>query len=150
MAGVLNDTVKPVKHSVAVVVREPGGTFLVVRRPEDPEDPLAGLWGFPAITLRDGEDEREAAVRAGRVKLGVELAVGERIGVKTAARGDRTLTLADYSATVAAGTVRVPQPDTSVTQYTGHRFTRDPGVLGEAAARGSLCAQIFLESRTRP
>jgi hypothetical protein len=142
--------VKPVKHSVAVVVRDPGGTFLVVRRPRDPEDPLAGLWGFPAITLRDGEDERGAVVRAGRVKLGVELAVGDRIGVKTAGRGGCTLTLADYSATVAAGTVRVPQPDTSMTQYTEHRFTRDPGMLGEAAVKGSLCAQIFLQSRARP
>ena len=76
-------TMKPVKRSVAVVVRRSqdpadGGTladgeFLIVRRPDDPGDPLAGVWGLPAVTLRDGEDERAAVVRAGRVKLGVEL-----------------------------------------------------------------------------
>lgn len=139
-----------VKHSVAVVVRGEGGTILVVKRPDDPEDPLAGVWGLPAITLRDGEDERAAVVRAGRVKLGVELEVGARLGVKTAERDVYVLTLADYEAAVAAGTVRVPQPDASMTQYTEARFVRDPGILGEAAGKGSLCAQIFLETIGRP
>lgn len=138
---------KPVKHSVAVVVRDAGGAFLAVKRPDDPGDPLAGVWGLPAITLTDGEDERDAVVRAGRVKLGVDLTAGERIGVRTADRGDHVLTLADYEATVAAGTVRVPQPGTSMTQYVEHRFTADPGILEQAAGMGSLCARIFLESR---
>ena len=39
-----------IKRSVAVVVRGPeAGTFLVVKRPEDPGDPLAGVWGLPAF-----------------------------------------------------------------------------------------------------
>lgn len=139
-------TVKPVKHSVAVVVREPSGAFLVVRRPDDPEDPLAGAWGLPAVTLADGEDERAAVVRAGRVKLGVELAPGARIGEKTADRGGYLLRLADYEATVRDGVPAVPQPDHSMTQYTACRYTRDPGDLAEAAGRGSLCAQVLLEA----
>ncbi len=148
---------KPVKHSVAVVVRRPadpaggrpaaGSEFLVVRRPEDPADPLAGAWGLPAVTLLDGEDEKAAAARAGRVKLGVELAVGARIGEKTADRGGYVLRLADYEVTVLAGVPAVPQPDRSVTQYTECRYTADPGTLAEAASRGSLCAQVFLEQR---
>ena len=73
---------KPLKRSVAVIVGRPDGAFLVVRRPDDPDDPLAGAWGLPAITLLDGEDERAGVVRAGRVKLGVELAAGARIGEK--------------------------------------------------------------------
>lgn len=137
---------KPAKRSVAVVVRGADGTFLVVRRPDDPADPLAGLWGLPAVTLRDGEDERAAAFRAGRVKLGVDLAVGARIGEKTADRGGYVLHLADYEAAVAAGTPSVPQPDASMTQYTECRFTADRGTLAEAAARGSVCAQVFLSS----
>jgi hypothetical protein len=140
---------KPIKHSVAVVVREAGNpagpAFLVVRRPEDPADPLAGLWGLPAVTLLDGEDERAAVVRAGRVKLGVELAAGARIGEKTADRGGYRLRLADYEATVLAGVPAVPQPDASMTQYTACAYTADPGTLAEAAARGSLCAQLYLE-----
>jgi 8-oxo-dGTP diphosphatase len=140
---------KPAKRSVAVVISGAGGTFLIVRRPDDPEDPLSGVWGFPAVTLRDGEDESAAAVRAGRVKLGVDLAVGRRLGTKTADRGGYLLHLADYEATISAGTPSVPQPDTSMTQYAEWRFTDDPGMLGEAAGRGSLCAQIFLAGTGR-
>ena len=154
------EAMKPVKHSVAVVVRRAAGasggdgpaagTFLVVRRPDDPADPLRGAWGLPAVTVHDGEDDRDAVVRAGRVKLGVELAPGRRIGEKTADRGDYLLRLADYEATIVSGVPRVPQPDASLTQYTACLFTADATVLGEAAARGSLCARIFLEDSALP
>jgi 8-oxo-dGTP diphosphatase len=133
-----------VKHSVAVVVRREDGAFLVVRRPDDPGDPLAGVWGFPAITLEDHEEERAGVLRAGRVKLGVELAIGRKIGEATADRDDGRLRLSDYEATIIGGTAAVPQPGRSMTQYTALRYVRDPAVLDEAARRGSLCAQIFL------
>jgi len=144
------DTVKPVKHSVAVVVRGADDAFLVVKRPDDPEDPLAGVWGLPAITLKDGETEQAAVIRTGHAKLGVTLAVGSKIGAKTADRGAYVLTLSDYEATVDGGTVSVPQPGGSMTQYTEARFTADPGILGEAAGKGSVCAQIFLDAAGRP
>jgi hypothetical protein len=138
---------KPVKRSVALVVRGPvPEEFLIVRRPDDPEDLLAGLWGLPAITLLDGEDEVAAAGRAGRVKLGVELAVGARIGERSADRGGHVLRLADYEAVIVAGVPAVPQPDQSMTQYTACRFTSDAASLLEAAAHGSLCAQVFLDA----
>ena len=139
------DQVKPEKHSVAVVVRTGDGTFLAVRRPDDPEDPLAGLWGLPAVTLADEEDELSGVIRAGRAKLGVELAVGRKIGEKTADRGDYVLFLADYEAVIASGTPSVPQPDNSMTQYADFAFVDDPQLLTEAADAGSLCAQILLE-----
>ncbi|MGD0556041.1 MAG: NUDIX domain-containing protein [Streptosporangiaceae bacterium] len=137
---------KPVKYSVALVVRDEAGRFLVVRRPDDPRDPLAGVWGLPASTLRDGEDERAAAERAGREKLGVAITVGAKIGAKTADRGDHILRLSDYEAVIALGTPTVPQPDDRVTQYTECRFTSEPAVLDEAARKGSVCAQIFLDA----
>ena len=56
------------------------------------------------------------------------------------------LRLADYEATIVAGVPAVPQPDRSMTQYTACRFTGDADSLREAAARGSLCAQVFLET----
>jgi ADP-ribose pyrophosphatase YjhB (NUDIX family) len=150
---------KRIKRSVAVVVRKGGspadgespvgGEFLIVRRPDDPGDPLAGVWGLPAVTLRDGEDERAAVVRAGRVKLGVELAAGARIGEKTADRGGYVLCLADYEATILDGVPAVPQPDESMTQYTACQYTADLGTLTQAAARGSLCAQLFLEDNSK-
>lgn len=140
---------KPLKRSVAAVVRRAGGEFLIVRRPDDPGDPLAGAWGLPAVTLAEGEDERAAVVRAGRVKLGVELAVGARLGEKRADRGGYVLRLADYEAAVTAGVPAVPQPDVSMTQYTACAYVSDPGALAEAASRGSLCAQVFLEAEGR-
>ena len=146
MAGKLG-SMTTIKRSVAVVVRGPeAGTFLVVRRPDDPADPLAGVWGFPAVTLADGADERAGVIRAGRDKLGVTLAPGERIGQAGADRGAYRLMLADYEATVVDGVPSVPQPDTSVTQYVEWRYTNDPRDLDEAAGRGSLCAQVFLEA----
>ena len=139
-----------IKRSVAVVVRGPeAGTFLVVKRPDDPGDPLAGVWGLPAVTLADGEDERAAAVRVGRDKLGVELAPGQRLGEASADRGDYLLVLADYEATIVDGIPAVPQPDTSVTQYVEWRYAADPAVLAQAADRGSLCARIFLEDNSK-
>jgi uncharacterized protein len=139
-----------IKRSVAVVVRGPeAGTFLVVKRPDDPGDPLAGVWGLPAVTLADGEDERAAVVRAGRDKLGVELAPGGRLGQASADRGDYLLVLADYEAAIVGGTPSVPQSDASVTQYVEWRYAADPAVLAEAAARGSLCAQVFLEDNSK-
>ena len=139
-----------IKRSVAVVVRGPeAGTFLVVKRPDDPADPLAGVWGFPAVTLADGEDERAAVVRVGREKLGVVVEPGGRLGQASADRGAYRLVLADYEATIVEGTPSVPQPDKSVTQYVAWRFTADPAELAEAADRGSLCAQIFLQGDVR-
>ena len=57
--------------------------------------------------------------------------------------------LADYEAAIVDGTPFVPQADASVTQYVQWRYAADPAVLAEAAARGSLCAQIFLEDNSK-
>src|SRR3954466_14409737 len=136
------------KHSVAVVVRGPGdGTFLVVRRPDDPADPLAGAWGLPAVTLAAGEDELAGVTRVGRAKMGVELRATRRIGEKAGVQGGAALRLAEYEAVITAGEPSVPQPDASVTQYTAWRYTAEPGDLAEAASRGSLCARLFLRDR---
>jgi 8-oxo-dGTP diphosphatase len=137
---------KQVRESVAVVVRNRGGEFLVTRRPDDPGDHLAGAWGFPAVTRRSGESERAAAERIGPLKLGVTLSIGGKIGERADDRGEYLLRLADYDASIVDGTPSVPQPDDSVTQYVAYEFTTDPAVLVVAARRGSVCAQIFLEA----
>jgi len=134
-----------IKESVAVVIRNADGEFLVTKRPDDPADPLSGLWGLPAVTRRDGETGRAAARRIGPVKLGVTLSVGAKLGERTADRGEHVLWLADYEASIIDGAPVVPQTGGSVTQYVACRFTSDPAVLAEAARRGSLCAQIFLD-----
>ena len=140
-----------IKHSVADVVRGPDdGTFLLVRRPDDPADPLAGAWGFPAVTLAPGEGELDGVARAGRAKLGVALRAVRRIGERAGLQGGTALRLAEYEAVIEAGTPSVPQADASVTQYTAWRYASDPGELSAAAGRGSLCAQVFLADRGLP
>jgi hypothetical protein len=104
------------------------------------------VWGFPAVTRRDGETARAAAQRIGPFKLGVRLSVGAKLGERTADRGDHVLRLADFDASIVDGVPVVPQSGGSVTQYVAVRFTSDPAVLLEAARRGSLCAQIFLDA----
>jgi 8-oxo-dGTP diphosphatase len=137
---------KRVRESVAVVIRNRAGELLVTRRPDDPADELAGLWGLPTATRGPGETERAAAERVGPLKLGVTLSVGARLGERADDRGEYVLRLADYEASIAQGTPSVPQPDGSVTQYVACEFTADPAVLVAAARRGSLCARIFLDA----
>jgi predicted TIM-barrel fold metal-dependent hydrolase/ADP-ribose pyrophosphatase YjhB (NUDIX family) len=138
----------PIKHSVAVAVRGPeAGTFLLVRRPDDPADPLAGVWGLPAVTLAPGEGELDGVIRAGRDKLGVQLTPTRRIGTTTGTQNGVALRLTEYEAMLIHGTPVVPQGDSSVTQYTACRYTAEPAELAEAASRGSLCAQLFLADR---
>ena len=135
---------KQVRQSVAVVIRNPAGEFLVTQRPADPTDELAGLWGFPAVTLRRGETERAAAERIGPLKLGVTLSIGAKLGEREHDRAEYVLHLTNYEASILRGTPTVPQPDDSVTQYVACEFTSDPAVLVAAARRGSACARIFL------
>ncbi|MGH3302068.1 MAG: NUDIX hydrolase [Streptosporangiaceae bacterium] len=140
---------KQVKESVAVVIRNRVGEFLVTRRPDDPADELVGAWGFPAVTRRPGETARAAAERIGPLKLGVTLSVGARLGERADDRGEYLLRLADYEASIIRGTPSVPADDDSVTQYVACEFTGDPAVLVSAARRGSASARIFLEASGR-
>ena len=138
---------KPTKNAVALVIKNGQGEFLVVRRPDDEQGPLAGVWGFPAVTLKEGETEIEAAQRVGATKLGIDLAIEGKIGDKTTDRGEYILHLSDYSARPAEGqTPSVPQADTSMTQYVKLKYTSDPSVLFPAAQKGSLCSQVYLQS----
>ena len=138
---------KPAKNSVAVVIKNAAGEILVVRRPEDEPGKLAGVWGFPAITLRDGESEEAGVRRIGQEKLGVRLDVGAKIGEATADRGDYILRLSDYFADlVGEDEPTVPQSDTSMTQYVEVRYTDDPHCLIPAIELGALCSRIYLRS----
>ena len=130
------------KRSVALVVQGPDGVLLV-RRPDDDES-LPGVWGLPAATLRPGESEREALLRAGREKLGVEVEPLEPLGADEAQRPGHRIEMRDWSARIVAGEPRVPQPREG-TQYVEWRWG-DPEQLVPAARAGSLCARVLLRS----
>lgn len=63
---------------VAAVIVEPGGRVLAAQRAEPAA--LAGGWEFPGGKVDPGESEEVALVRECREELGVEVAVGERVG----------------------------------------------------------------------
>jgi 8-oxo-dGTP pyrophosphatase MutT (NUDIX family) len=117
------------------VIESPDG-LLLVRRPEGDES-LPGVWGLPAASLADGESEEDAVRRAGREKLGVEVAPVEPVG----SEGPMT----DWETRIAAGTPAVPQ-DGPNTQYTELRWG-DPSDLVPAARAGSLCCRALLRAR---
>ena len=133
---------KPLKRSVSLVIESPAGVLLV-RRPDD-DDSLPGLWGLPAASLREGESEREALLRVGRDKLGVEVEPLEPIGEDEAERDDHRIEMRDWSARIAAGAPAVPQPGEG-TQYVGWRWG-DPAELAPAARAGSVCARVLLRA----
>ena len=142
---------RPVKCSVAAVVRRQGspGAFLAVRRPPDDEH-LPNVWGLPAVTLRDGELPEAALRRLGEEKLGARLEPTRFIGIKAADRGSHLLILMDLEATVVAGEPSVEAARTGGTAYVDQRWTSDPRLLRDAAARGSVCSRILLEAEGIP
>jgi 8-oxo-dGTP diphosphatase len=139
------DATKPIRHSVALVIRDPTGKFLAIKRADD-DDSLPGVWGLPAASLCEGESDTDAVIRAGRAKLGVDIKPGTLVGTDRIDRGSYILELSDYEATILNGTPSVPQPDKSVSQYVDLQYTSNLSVLVEAARRGSLCSRVFLKS----
>ncbi|PZG16975.1 (deoxy)nucleoside triphosphate pyrophosphohydrolase [Nonomuraea aridisoli] len=63
---------------VAAVIVDSGGRVLAAQRAEPAA--LAGGWEFPGGKVDPGEGEEAALVRECREELGVEIAVGERVG----------------------------------------------------------------------
>lgn len=117
------------------MIESPDGVLLV-RRPDDDES-LPGVWGLPAASLLGDESEEDAVRRAGREKLGVEVAPLQPIG------NDGAMT--DWEARIVDGRPSVPQPGPN-TQYAQLRWG-DPRDLVPAARQGSLCSRVLLRAR---
>lgn len=133
-----------VTRSVALSIGRAGvpGVLLSVRRPPDDPD-LPDIWGLPAASLRPGESWEDAAQRAARDKLGVDIELGRELGRGRQRRGDTMLEMRLYAARIRSGRPRVPQPVTGVTQYAALRWSL-PDILETGAARGSLCCRLQL------
>ena len=139
---------RPTRRSVALVIRNQqnadGSECLAVQRPADDADlPLA--WGLPAVSLGDGETSDAAVTRCGREKLGVEL---KKIGVISSGslkRRDYRIEMQLIEAQLVDGVPTVPQDVEGVTQYDKWKWA-ERSVLKPAAAQGSLCCRLYLES----
>jgi ADP-ribose pyrophosphatase YjhB (NUDIX family) len=133
-----------VKRAVSLAIRDAArpGRVLLVQRPSDDED-LPDVWGLPAASLAPGESWEEAALRAGRDKLGVTLRMDAVLREGSLERAAYTLEMRLFAATIVAGTPDVPQDVAGVTQYQAWRWG-EPADVEPAAARGSLCSQLLL------
>jgi ADP-ribose pyrophosphatase YjhB (NUDIX family) len=127
-----------VKRSISLVIEGPAGVLLV-RRPDD-DASLPGVWGLPAVSLREGESERDAVLRAGRDKLGVEVEPVTPVGADEGGG----VAMRDWSARIIAGEPEVPQAGDG-TQYVALRWG-EPSELAPAARAGSLCARVLLRA----
>jgi 8-oxo-dGTP diphosphatase len=72
-----NSVAKPIKRSIAVLIRK-GDLILSVRR-ADNDDELPGIWGLPAGSFRESESLADLIARIGLQKLGVSLTPIRRI-----------------------------------------------------------------------
>lgn len=77
--------------------------LLVAQRQRPPE--LAGLWELPGGKVAAGESDADGLARELREELGVEVSVGNRLGVDVALTAG--MTLRAYRATLISGS---PQP----------------------------------------
>lgn len=142
-----------VKRSVSLAIHDDRGRVLLVQRPPDDED-LPLVWGLPAASLVGDEGWGDAVRRAARDKLGVDVEPGSVLregstqrtgGSSTTGRQGYQLEMRLYEARITAGEPSVPQAVEGVTQYRAWRWG-DAADLEPAAASGSLCSRLYLET----
>ena len=136
---------KPVKFSVAVVLRNLKGKVLAVQRPHDDEN-LPNVWGQPAVSQKGNELPEEMAKRVGSEKLCCQIKPISFVGIKSKDRGEYELMLMDIESTLVKGEPNVLNSLTTSTKYVDQKWTTDLSLFKDAAQKGSLCSQILLET----
>ncbi|HYR87631.1 MAG TPA: NUDIX domain-containing protein [Terriglobia bacterium] len=126
---------KPVKHSVAIVVRN-GDRILAIRRPDN-DDELPGIWGLPAGTCRGQETVEDVINRIGRDKLGVQLDPVCRLTSGAQDRPRYRLNMELWEASMEG----------SPTHPEWQWAPLD--LLQPGAAAGSLCCELAIKSKSR-
>ncbi len=141
------------KESVAIAILHADATprrVLSVLRPQHPDDPLGGLWGLPAATLRPSETIEDTLTRA-MCKVGLLWdSDGSVLASGSQNREYRVLNMTLYAVDWSGHEPSVSGNDDKViseseTRYDAWRWAA-PDELREAAGRGSLCARLFLEA----
>lgn len=139
---------KPTNFAVAVVLVNPRNKaeVLAVKRPAD-DDALPNVWGLPAVMVKGGELPQDAVKRLGVEKLSTEIKETTFLGIKTGERDTYHLILMDIQAELIGPEPSVAAASTTGTKYVDQQWVSDHSIFKDAAAKGSLCSQIFLESK---
>ena len=132
------------RHAVAAALRRDDGLILAVLRPDEPGEELPGVWGLPAVTLRDGESPESGVRRLGREKLGVELSPLRSTAEGEQRREGYTLRMMVYEASIAGAPSLPPRSASGGgTRYVAIDWL--PAASFRAAVEaGSLCCRLFL------
>lgn len=136
-----------IKRSIALVIRHADrpDLLLLVQRPPDDED-LPDVWGLPAATLAAGETSADAARRAGRDKLGVQLDIGRVLNEGSKHRAAYRLEMQLLEAHILSGAPHTEGDSADgTTHYQAWRWG-SPAELAAAAERGSLCSRLALDA----
>ena len=136
----------PVKYAVAVVLRksDESDEFLLVKRPDEGTR-LSGLWGLPAVTMKEGELPEDAAHRVCEEKLNCEARIGRFLGIMFQRRDTYNMHLMDVEMILEPSeTPDVSQATTDHVAYSAQEWTDDLTRLIPAAERGSCCSSILL------
>jgi len=89
---------------VGAVVFDAQGRLLMIQRGHDPG---AGLWSIPGGRIEPGETDEQALVRELAEETNLQVMVGQLVGrVRREGPGGTVIDIRDYTATVAAGTLR--------------------------------------------
>lgn len=135
---------KETKESVAIVIKNKNGSFLLVKRAGD--DSFADMWGLPAASVRDNETTEDTAKRAAKDKLGVDIEIVDTLGDMALDKGEYSQHLTEYLVKIVSGEVSLKIRDPSVSRYQQYIYSDDLSLLIPAAKNGSICSRIFLKS----
>jgi mutator protein MutT len=87
------------KVGVGVVEKE--GRYLITQRKF--EDHLGGIWEFPGGKIKEGESDQDCVVRELKEELGIEVKVGQNLGIIHYTYPDRRLELRFYACSLLSG-----------------------------------------------
>ncbi len=113
------------------------GALLVAQRARPPE--LAGLWELPGGKVAGDESDVEALIRELREELGVDVAVGGRLGVDVPL--NPATTLRAYQVTLTSGTVH-PHDHRALRWIRGGELARVEWVPADTAWLPDLAAAL--------